>query len=132
MSRKRIVCFAVALSAALLGAAAPAQAQVIVGPVISLAKPTDIAYDPWEPDVYVSNVGPPPRIYVFDEDSGGLLDFFDLPSDADPGAIAFDPDGYLWVVDNTHNRTFIIDVETGQIVDTLAIPSTLNFAIGLT
>jgi hypothetical protein len=56
---------------------------------ITLPKPTGVEYDPYSPDVWITQVGPPPGIRVWHENLDGSATFevfIPLPADSDPGA----------------------------------------------
>jgi hypothetical protein len=74
--------------------------------------------------VYVTSVGPPPRVYVYEETPLGPVEVgtIDLPSDSDPGSASFGEDGYLYVVDHAQQRIFVISPFSGRVVDTIGTP----------
>ena len=113
-------------------AAAPASATSIQLPLVhqvtqvSVLKPNGVAYDGYNDEVYVTSVGPPPRVYLYDGNDFVAKGAIDLPSDAEPGAIAFGPDGYLYVVDHAKDRIFRICPDCGDVTE-ITFPSSVQF-----
>lgn len=108
--------------------APPTIHQIAQAPVL---RPNGVAYDPWNDEVWVSSVGPPPRLYFFDENSFLLpKGFIDLPADADPGSMEIGPDGYLYVIDHGKDRIFKICPDCGGIIDVITDPAGVSFLTG--
>jgi hypothetical protein len=117
--------------------AAPASAKSLRLPGIqqiaqaSVPKPNGIAYDPYSDEVFVTSVGPPPRVYIYREKPFvHEVGFINLPEGTDPGAAAFGADGYLYVVDHTGERVLVIDPESGEVAQSLLTPPSVQFVTG--
>jgi hypothetical protein len=114
---------------------AAASAKSIQLPVVqqigqkSVLKPNGIAYDSWNDVAYVTSVGPPPRVYLYDTETLAELGHVDLPADADPGSIDWGSDGYLYVIDHAQKRIFRICPECGDVQESRYLAA-VHFATG--
>jgi hypothetical protein len=120
------------IAVAMLLAADSALAIHIKPPAISqigqatVAKPNGIAYDPYSDDIWVSSAGSPPGIDIFHGQASHPYKGVALPSDSEPGAIAWGPDDYVYVIDNAKKRVFKICPDCGS-VDVITDPASVNF-----
>jgi hypothetical protein len=124
----------VAIAAALLVLPTAAGAAKITTEQIIIPKPTGVAYDPYSPHVWITQVGPPPGIQVWHENADGSVTFehfIPLPSDSDPGDIYYDYQGDEFIVqDHAQNRHFHVNPESGT-VGVHVLPGSVQFATGL-
>jgi hypothetical protein len=132
--RARLV---ISIAAVALGLFALPAAAGAVQPVeqITITKPTGLSFDPYSPRVFITQVGPPPGIQIWHENEDGsdvFEHFIPLPADSDPGDIYYDSEDDVFAVqDHAKPRLFVIDADSGAVLQIIDLSAPIKFATGI-